>query len=88
MSQSIPLASLEIRDAVFQELIRISLASNFMEELVAGPAGLLSRGLREEGVTRYGALPRKKQDRAVLAGSRQSWEGLDKPRLSVFFDDR
>jgi hypothetical protein len=38
-----------------------------MEELVAGPAGLLSRGLREEDATRYGALPRTKQERATLA---------------------
>jgi len=40
-SQSISPAPLEIRDSVFQELIRISLASNYMEELVAGPGGLL-----------------------------------------------
>ena len=39
-----------------------------MEELVAGPGGLLSRGFLEEDVTRYGALPRTKQERAVLAG--------------------
>jgi hypothetical protein len=35
ISQSVPPACLEIRDAVFQELIRISPASNYMEELVA-----------------------------------------------------
>ena len=34
--ESIPLAPLEIRDAVFQELIRISSASNYREELVTG----------------------------------------------------
>ena len=45
ISQSVSPAPLEIRDAVFQELIRISPASNYMEELVAGPGGLLSRGL-------------------------------------------
>ncbi len=56
ISQSIPLAPLEIRDAVFRELIKISPASNYMEELVAGPGGLLSRGLLKEDVTRYGAL--------------------------------
>ena len=32
ISQSIPLAPLEIRDAVFRELIKISPASNYMEE--------------------------------------------------------
>ena len=67
-SLSVQLAPLEIRDAIFQELIRISPASNYMEELVAGPGGLLSRGLLEEDATRYGALPRTKQERAVLAG--------------------
>lgn len=39
-----------------------------MDELVAGPGGLLSRGLIEDDVTRYGALPRTKQERAALAG--------------------
>ena len=34
ISQSIPLASPEIRDAVFRELIKISPASNYREELV------------------------------------------------------
>lgn len=58
MSQSIPLASLEIRDAVFRELIRISPASNYTQELVTGPGGLLSRGLLEDHTTSYGALPR------------------------------
>jgi hypothetical protein len=67
ISQSVQPACLEIRDAAFQELIRISPASNYMQELVSGPAGLLSRGLLEEDVRRYGALPRTKQQRAVLA---------------------
>jgi len=64
--QSIPLAPLEIRDAVFREFIRVSPASNYMEELVTGPEGLLSRGL-EDHATSYGALPRTKQERAALA---------------------
>ena len=66
MSQSIPLAPLEIRDAVFREFIRLSPASNYMEELVTGPGGLLSRGL-EDHATSYGALPRTKQERTALA---------------------
>ena len=45
ISQSIPLASPEIRDAVFRELIKISPASNYREEVVTGPGGLLSRGV-------------------------------------------
>src|SRR5687768_13246132 len=44
-SQSISQAPLEIRDAVFREFIRLSPASNYMEELVTGPGGL-SRGSR------------------------------------------
>src|ERR1051325_5571375 len=39
VSQSIPLASLEIRDAVFRELIKISPASNYREELITAQAG-------------------------------------------------
>jgi hypothetical protein len=37
ISQSIPLAPLEIRDAVFRELIKLSPASSYREELVTGP---------------------------------------------------
>jgi len=68
ISQSIPLASPEIRDAVFRELIKISPASNYREELVIGPGGLLSRGLLERHTTSYGALPPTNQQRAILAG--------------------
>jgi hypothetical protein len=67
-NQSISPAPLEIRDAVFRELIRISPAANYIEELVVGPGGLLSRGLLEDHATNYGALPRTKHERAVLAG--------------------
>jgi len=68
ISQPIPLAPLEIRDAVFRELIKISPASNYREELVTGPGGLLSRGLLERHTTSYGALPPTNQQRAILAG--------------------
>jgi hypothetical protein len=68
ISQSVSPAPLEIRDAVFQELIRISPASNYRQELVTCPGGLLSRGLLEYDATPYGALPRTKQERTVLAG--------------------
>lgn len=64
---SIPLAPLEIRDAVFRELMRISPASNYREELLTGPGGLLSRGLLEEHALNYGALPPTKHQRATLA---------------------
>ena len=39
-----------------------------MEELVTGPGGLLSRGLSKDDAPHYGALPRRKQERATLAG--------------------
>lgn len=60
--------SLEIRDAVLRELIRISPASNYTQELVTCPGGLPSRGLLEEHATSHGALPRTKRERATLAG--------------------
>src|SRR6185369_3104777 len=66
-SASTPLAPLEIRDAVFRELMRISPASSYREELLTGPGGLLSRGLLEEHALNYGALPPTKHQRATLA---------------------
>ena len=65
--QSSSLAPLEIRAAVFQELIRISPAANYTEELVTGPGGLLSRGLLKAHALAYGALPPTKEQRATLA---------------------
>jgi hypothetical protein len=64
--QSSSLAPLEIRAAVFQELIRISPAANYTE-LVTGPGGLLSRGLLKAHAFAYGALPPTKEQRATLA---------------------
>lgn len=64
---ALPLAPLEIRDAVFKEMIRISPASKYHRQLVSGPGGLLSRGLLEEDAASYGALPPTKQERAALA---------------------
>jgi hypothetical protein len=66
---AIPLAPLEVRDAVFKELIRISPASDYQRQLVTGPGGLLSRGLLEEDAANYGALPPTKQERAQLAAT-------------------
>ncbi len=65
--QSSSLAPLEIRSAVFQELIRISPAANYSDELVIGPDGLLSRGLLKAHALAYGALPPTKEQRATLA---------------------
>lgn len=66
---SIPLAPLEIRNAVFQELIKISPASSYHTQLVTGPGGLYSRGLLEHHAKNYGALPPTQQERAALASA-------------------
>lgn len=66
-TQSPSVAPLEIRAAVFQELVRISPAANYTEELVTGPGGLLSRGLLNAHALAYGALPPTKEQRATLA---------------------
>jgi hypothetical protein len=50
-----------------------------MEELVASPGGLLSRGLLERHATSYGALPRTKQQRATLAGILNDYVGANFP---------
>ena len=68
-SKSPSLAPLGIRAAVFQELIRISSAANYSQELLTGPGGLFSRGLLEADALRYGALPPTKDQRATLAAS-------------------
>jgi hypothetical protein len=60
-------APLEIRDAVFKELVRISPAANYSKELVTGTGGLQSRGLPEKHALAYAALPPRKEHRASLA---------------------
>ncbi len=64
---SIEIAPVEIRDAVYRELIRISPAQKYYPHLVDGPDGLLSRGLLERETHNYGALPPSQKERAQLA---------------------
>ena len=64
---SIEIAPIEIRDAVYRELIRISPAQKYYPHLVDGPDGLLSRGLLERETQNYGALPPTQKERAQLA---------------------
>src|SRR5260370_674383 len=64
---SIEIASIEIRDAVYRELIRISPAQKYYPHLVDGADGLLSRGLLERETHNYGALPPTQKERAQLA---------------------
>jgi hypothetical protein len=63
---SIEIAPIEIRDAVYRELIRISPARKY-PHLVDGADGLLSRGLLERETHNYGALPPTHKERAQLA---------------------
>jgi hypothetical protein len=64
---SIEIAPIEIRDAVYRELIRISPAQKYYPHLVDGADGLLSRGLLERETQNYGALPPTQKERAQLA---------------------
>lgn len=63
----IEIAPIEIRNAVYQELIRRSPAVKYYSQLIDRPGGLLSRGLREREIQNYGALPRTHKERASLA---------------------
>lgn len=63
----IEIAPIEIRNTVYQELIRRSPAHKYYSQLIDGPNGLLSRGLREPEMQNYGALPRTQKERASLA---------------------
>jgi hypothetical protein len=63
----IELAPIEIRTAVYEELIRRSPAVKYYSQLVDGPHGLLARGLDESKLQNYGALPRRQKERSSLA---------------------
>ncbi len=62
----IELASIEVRDAVYQELIRVSPATRY-QSLITGPDGLAARGLGPNQFRNYGALPPTQIERARLA---------------------
>ena len=62
-----PIAPLEIRHAVFNELIRLSPAAKYRNELVTGPSGLFSRGLAEHHALTFAALPPTQDGRVTLA---------------------
>jgi hypothetical protein len=65
----VKIAPLEIRNAVYHELIRRSPALKYRSQLVDGPNGLLSRGLREPDILSYGALPPSQEERISLANT-------------------
>jgi Domain of unknown function (DUF3854) len=66
-SPPIEVAPIEVRNAVYQELIRRSPAVKYYSQLIDGPSGLLLRGVRESDTRHYGALPRTQNERASLA---------------------
>lgn len=63
----IEIAPIEIRNAVYKELIRKSPAVKYYSQLIDEPGGLSSRGLGETEIGNYGALPRTHKERASLA---------------------
>ncbi len=66
-------APLEVRDAIYRELIRISPATRYRNELVDGPNGLRARGLSPADTLNYGALPASRVKRAALAKTLRSF---------------
>lgn len=55
-ARQVEVAPIEIRNAVYEELIRRSPALKYYSQLIDGPGGLLSRGIREVETENYGAL--------------------------------
>jgi len=64
---TIPLAPIEVRHAVFTEMIRLSPAAKYRTELVTGPSGLYARGLVHQHALSLGALPPTQDGRTALA---------------------
>ncbi|MGI8732808.1 MAG: DUF3854 domain-containing protein [Pyrinomonadaceae bacterium] len=63
----IEIVPIEVRNAVYEELIRRSPALKYHSQLIDGPNGLVSRGLNKSETQNYGALPRTRKERATLA---------------------
>src|SRR5215212_3480693 len=61
------LAPIEVRHAVYSELIRLSPATNYDRELVSGSGGLLSRGFLPKELSKFGALPPEMIERDQLS---------------------
>jgi len=61
-----PLAPIEVRDYVYNSLIRLSPATRYHSALIKGAKGLLARGLDRDRFNRYGGLPAGWEDRERL----------------------
>ena len=79
----IEIAPIEVRNAVYQELIRRSPALKYYSQLIDGPCGLLSRGLGETETEKYGALPRTHKERASLAQTLNKFLKVRFPEYAV-----
>ncbi|HZS47938.1 MAG TPA: hypothetical protein VFC63_22905 [Blastocatellia bacterium] len=64
--KTVNLAPLEIRHAVYSELIRLSPASGYRRSLVIGPKGLIERGFSLADANAFGGLPPNRRDRDEL----------------------
>jgi hypothetical protein len=62
-----PLAPIEVRDFVYNGLIRLSPATRYRSALIAGDKGLLARGLNETQFSNYGGLPASWSERERLS---------------------
>ncbi len=82
---SIPIAPLEIRHAVFTELIRLSPAAKYRTELVTGPSGLYARGLTHQHALTLGALPKTHDGRATLARALNSYVSRSFPDYAKLY---
>jgi hypothetical protein len=69
----IKVAPIEVRDAIYRELIRISPAALYQQQLIDNPQGLVSRGLLRKETLSYGALPATQRERAKLVRSLRSF---------------
>src|SRR6185436_6541429 len=79
----IKIAPIEIRNAAYNELIRRSPALKYRSQLVDGPNGLLSRGLREPELLNYGALPPTQEERASLANALNKFVTVTFPQYTI-----
>ena len=79
----IKLAPIEVRDAIYRELIRISPASRYQQQLIDDQeSGLISRGLLRQETLNYGALPATQKERAKLARSLRSFAKAHFPKYT------
>lgn len=61
-----PLAPIEVRDYVYNSLIRLSPATRYRSALISSAKGLLARGGGRDSYNRYGGLPADWEDRERL----------------------